>query len=109
MWGWSRHQSTRAEAAAWTSWRRTEPRPTITDPEYWTESPERGESAPAETGEHAAAGTERIPAGQPVTAGLADTDSDDTDMSEYAAAEFAELVSAMLTVMCPPNRVEAGV
>ncbi|WP_069163240.1 hypothetical protein [Nocardia altamirensis] len=41
MWNWSKSVAERAAAAAWTSWRNHEPRPTILDPEYWQEDDDR--------------------------------------------------------------------
>ncbi|WP_405179806.1 hypothetical protein OG225_39800 [Nocardia sp. NBC_01377] len=39
MWEWGRRVAEFATAAAWTSWRTIETKPTIPDPEYWeTES-----------------------------------------------------------------------
>lgn len=49
MWEWSRTVAERAAAAAWTSWRTREPRPTVLDPEYWEDSGVRGETRGGET------------------------------------------------------------
>lgn len=51
MWAWSEHHAEHAAAASWTTWRTGTPKPTVTDPQPWTE-PQRTE--PARTEGHGA-------------------------------------------------------
>lgn len=55
MWSWSRHQSDRADHSGWTR-RFVEPRPTITDPDFRTETEHRSEGPGAEGGASAGNG-----------------------------------------------------
>lgn len=73
MWGWSKHQTERATAASWTSWRTREPRPTVTDPDFRTEQPETtpGRTETRTAAQPAAVAPERVGVAELTEAGSA--------------------------------------